>query len=260
MGVKPMLRKSIFGLAMVSVLAVAGYFVFGSTDKDLLVGEVQLQSALNQTLKAEVTLATMDRTPLQGIQVRLASAEAFAEAGLERPAWLADLHFVPMKQGDGGQILAIASTKPINEPVVDFLVDIHWEGGQARHEFTLLLDPPKAEAPADPETIADKALPAPEPEPGLESMPEQKPEQNQESKMAALPEAAKAAEAKVPEPVVEKPAQVAKPKVQKQAPRVQKKKPASEPQRPMHRDESMETRLAKLDLLLKSKNDQIRPD
>ena len=49
-------------------------------------GQIELQSALNQPLRAEIQLsATADE--LQGLRVTLADADMFARRGIDRPAF-----------------------------------------------------------------------------------------------------------------------------------------------------------------------------
>jgi len=38
-------------------------------------------------------------------------------------------------------VLAIRSTESFTEPVVNFLVDLHWSKGELVRQYTLLLDP-----------------------------------------------------------------------------------------------------------------------
>src|SRR5690606_37363413 len=71
----------------------------------------------------------------------LASAEDFANAGLERELILSDLDF-RLDFSSGTPVLRVTSQRPIREPYLDFLVDVQWPSGRVLREYTLLLDLP----------------------------------------------------------------------------------------------------------------------
>ena len=63
-------------------------------------GQLEVQSVLNQPFRAEIALsATADE--LQGLKVGLADADAFARQGLDRPAFLSRLEFRIVTGRDG---------------------------------------------------------------------------------------------------------------------------------------------------------------
>ena len=83
-----MARK--LGLLMalaLSVLAPAGVSSLG-------LGEIRLNSYLNEPLDAEVTISVSGPEELDSLQVAVASEEAFERFGVERPQFLDDLTFV----------------------------------------------------------------------------------------------------------------------------------------------------------------------
>ncbi|MFQ5487473.1 MAG: FimV/HubP family polar landmark protein [Gammaproteobacteria bacterium] len=107
----------------------------------LALGDIELHSALNQPLDAQVELLSLGETELEDIDVRLASPEAFDRVGLERPFFLTDLRFA-LEEKDGTPYLLITSKQPFKEPFVDFLLEVAWPNGRLLREYTLLLDPP----------------------------------------------------------------------------------------------------------------------
>lgn len=105
-------------------------------------GDIRLNSALNQQLDAEIAMIALGQTPVDEITVRLATREAFERAGLERPLFLSRLQFeVVPGPGDTANI-RIRTDQPIREPFLNFLVEVNWPNGRLLREYTVLLDPP----------------------------------------------------------------------------------------------------------------------
>ncbi len=105
-------------------------------------GEINLHSALNQPLDAEIGLLSVGSTTVEEIVVKLASKEAFDKAGLERPFFLTKLKFSVAKRVNGDTYLKITSHDPVKEPFLDFIIEANWPSGRVLREYTLLLDPP----------------------------------------------------------------------------------------------------------------------
>jgi pilus assembly protein FimV len=104
-------------------------------------GDIQLQSALDQPLRAQIRLsATKDE--LEGLDVSLADQATFQRYGLDRPAFLSTLKFDVTKDGAGHDIIRVTSPEPINEPFVTMLLQATWPKGRSLREYTVLLDPP----------------------------------------------------------------------------------------------------------------------
>ena len=106
-------------------------------------GRLTVQSALGQPLRAEVEVTSLSREDAASLAARLASPDAFRQAGLEYNPALAGLRFAVEPRGDR-TFLKITTTQPINEPFVDMLVELNWATGKLLREYTFLLDPPDA--------------------------------------------------------------------------------------------------------------------
>lgn len=114
-------------------------------------GEVEVHSALNEPLKAQIKLVSVSAAELSALQVALAPSDAFAKMGIERTSALRDLRFEVVTQGAGSPYIRIISDAPMREPFLDFILMANWSNGQLMREYTLLLDPPvfdKSEAAA----------------------------------------------------------------------------------------------------------------
>lgn len=148
-------RQLVVGVASVAAL-------YAGLSNAVGLGEVELQSALNQPLSATLHLQGSAGVSLEDIRVSLAGADAFANAGIERPFFLSDLRFVPVVKG--GQLLVrIESSEPVLEPYLNFLVELRQPNGRVLREYTLLLDPPMYDANASlpSQTPARASTPAP---------------------------------------------------------------------------------------------------
>ena len=103
-------------------------------------GRITVLSGLGQPLRAEVEIAA---TPdeIQNMSARLASAEAFRQAGVDFSAAVSGLRMSLERRGNGA-VVKVTSERPINEPFVDMLVELNWSAGRLIREYTFLLDPP----------------------------------------------------------------------------------------------------------------------
>ncbi|HCW96706.1 MAG TPA: peptigoglycan-binding protein LysM, partial [Pseudomonas sp.] len=126
-------------------------------------GEVTLQSSLNQPLVAEIELLDAKNLGPGEVIPGLASVEEFNRAGIDRQYFLTDLKFTPVMRPDGKSVIQVSSNKPVREPYLNFLVEVVWPSGRLLREYTLLLDPPLY----SPETVAAVApqLPIAAPQP-----------------------------------------------------------------------------------------------
>lgn len=103
-------------------------------------GRITVLSGLGQPLRAEVEIAAAPEE-LQNMTARLASADAFRQAGVEYSPSVSGLRMSVERRGNGA-IVRVTSDRPINEPFVDMLVELNWSAGRLIREYTFLLDPP----------------------------------------------------------------------------------------------------------------------
>jgi len=157
-------------VALLALNCSMGAFALG-------LGDIDLHSALNQPVNADIELLSVRPDDADSIKVILGSAADFERAGLERPYLLNQLRFMVVAKGKGHYRIHVSSEQAIREPFLDFLVQVTWRGGQLLREYTVLLDPPvlmpapvqvitapvtKAVTP-EPAAVAAPAVPAPTP-------------------------------------------------------------------------------------------------
>jgi pilus assembly protein FimV len=105
-------------------------------------GEIHLNSALNEPLRAQIDLIAAAPEELTALRASLASREAFTRYGIDRPPFVSSFAFKVAKSADGRDVLNVTSTDAISEPFVTFLVEVNWARGRLMREYTVLLDPP----------------------------------------------------------------------------------------------------------------------
>lgn len=105
-------------------------------------GEIHLNSALNQPFDADIELVAATPDDLGALRAGLASNDVFTRYGLDRPAYLADFNFRVTKGANGQDLLKVTSPRPVTEPFVTLLVEANWPRGRLLREYTVLLDPP----------------------------------------------------------------------------------------------------------------------
>ena len=138
-----------------SSLTWAGYS-FG-----LGLGEIELDSALNEKFDAQIELIDAHDLEPTEILVSLASGDDFDRLGVERFFYLTDLKFEVVRSARGETSIAVSSSRPIAEPYLNFLIQLHWPNGRLVKEYTVLMDPPTFTQIAAPAIDRARQVPAP---------------------------------------------------------------------------------------------------
>lgn len=105
-------------------------------------GDITINSYLDEPFNAEIELIDVGNTPLTGIQASVASVEEFERMGLERVYALTLLSFLVEKNERGKSVVKIRSQERITDPFLPLLVDLVWAEGQVYRSYTVFLDPP----------------------------------------------------------------------------------------------------------------------
>lgn len=104
-------------------------------------GELKLESYLNEPLKASVDLLNTEGLHGDEIKIRLATRDDFDKMGLDRSYFLTSIKFDV--EVDGGRArIVMTSEEPVLEPYLDFIVEARWPSGRLLREYTVLIDPP----------------------------------------------------------------------------------------------------------------------
>jgi len=119
-------------------------------------GRLSVQSFLGQPLQTEIEVVSLQPGEEASLEARLASGNAFAQAGIEFNPALSTIQFALDKRG-GRPVIRITTRQPINEPFIDLLVELRWSTGLFVREYTVLLDPPGYEGPRPQPMAAEPA-------------------------------------------------------------------------------------------------------
>ena len=76
-------------------------------------GEIALKSALNEPLNAEIELTNVDDIDDSMLLVKLASPQAFTQAGVSRDFYLTALDFEVGKNAAGATIVRVTTEQPV---------------------------------------------------------------------------------------------------------------------------------------------------
>lgn len=108
----------------------------------LALGGFQVESALDEPLRAEIQLDSVAAKTLESLEVKLGSADDFQRAAVPRSEYLQQLEFSVSEQSGGKAVVEVTSEQPMREPFLHFLISVEWSGGKLVREYTGLLDPP----------------------------------------------------------------------------------------------------------------------
>lgn len=129
-------------------------------------GRLNVLSSLGQPLIAEIDLVSVTRDELGSLSARLASPDTYRTANLQYNPALTGARLSIERRPSGQHYIKVASTRPVNEPFIDLLVELTWAAGRLSREYTALLDPPGVPpAPAPVMSAAPESRPAPVPAP-----------------------------------------------------------------------------------------------
>lgn len=151
------MRTSLWAVASSLVLAAAPL-----ASEAAGLGPITVFSALGQPLRAEVEVFAT-REEIAEMEAKLAAPDEFTRAGVDYSSTLLGIRFAITKNPGGRSVIKLTSSRPINEPFIDLLLELNWATGRLVRDYTFLLDPPefaaKARAAAAPTLVARPLAP-----------------------------------------------------------------------------------------------------
>jgi pilus assembly protein FimV len=121
-------------------LSILMALALGSTQAAAVeLGQAHVKSALGQPLLVEIPITQVTQAEMQSLGAQLASNDAFAKVGGERPS--IQLQFNVVDEG-GHKVIRVTSSAPVDDPYLDLLVEVTSNAGSSVREFAILLDPP----------------------------------------------------------------------------------------------------------------------
>jgi pilus assembly protein FimV len=154
------------GRLCVAHLAVAAALgAFGANASALSLGQLHVQSALGEPLRAEIDITEIAPTDMDGLRIGIASPETFNAIGVPYNPALSDVRAGLQRRADGRYVVRLAGERQLYEPFIDLLLEAHWNSGHVVRDFTVLLDVPTGRQVAPPPPITAPQIPVPPPPP-----------------------------------------------------------------------------------------------
>jgi pilus assembly protein FimV len=154
-----------FALHRVATAAAFTALLLSTDAQALGLGRLNVQSALGESLRAEIDISSLTPEEASGLQVKVASPETYRAAGVDYNSVLPSTAITLQRRADGRPYLKIGSDRAVQEPFVDVILELSWSTGRLVREYTLLFDPPREAAVPAPATAPVVVAPAPVPAP-----------------------------------------------------------------------------------------------
>jgi len=129
-----MVRKPVVIFTSLVLLAAANAKALG-------LGDITLESALNQPLRANIPLLQLGDVRAEQISVQLASESDFARFSIDREAFLGNIRFDVQPVG-AEAVVQLSTRDVVREPYLSFVLETRWPTGRMLSEYTVLLDLP----------------------------------------------------------------------------------------------------------------------
>ena len=153
-----MKRKSKFSRRVTFTGAAAALLILAAPNATALgLGRLSVQSALGESLRAEIEVISMTAEEASNLRIRVAPPESYRAANVDYNPVLPSTKAVLERRPDGRQFVRLTSDRGVQEPFVDVILEISWATGRLVREYTLLFDPPvtaRTPAPAAAPTAA----------------------------------------------------------------------------------------------------------
>ena len=134
-------------------------------------GDISLESALNEPLLANIQLLELDGLNEAQILVNLGSEADFQRVGVDPLPLLNELEFDVIVLSATEGVVRITSPEAIVEPYLNFVLNVRWPSGRVIREYTVLLDLPTFSSNAIPNPAPAPAISRPTPAPQAEPAP-----------------------------------------------------------------------------------------
>ena len=127
----------------IAATACAGLLLAALVADAAGLGAIAVQSSLGQPLVAQVEITTLQAGEFDEIKARIASRDTYENAKLAYVPVYRLITITAERRADGHPILRLSSNAPVNEPVIDLLVELTWNSGKIVQKYSILLDPAK---------------------------------------------------------------------------------------------------------------------
>lgn len=122
--------------------AAVASFVYGGAAAALGLGEISVDSAIDERFAASIPLLTPTPAQRETLSVHVATADDFKRVGIEWSDYLSTLRFRLLDTPTGTRVV-IDSDERVREPFLTMIVEASWAGGRLQREYSVLFDPPR---------------------------------------------------------------------------------------------------------------------
>lgn len=130
-------KKTALAAAAAALLSLCG-----TQASALSLGRITVQSALGEPLRAEIDVPDINTEEAASLKANPALPEVFRAAELEYNPAMTSLQIMLQKRADGRSFLRLSSSRVVNDPFVDMIIEVNWASGRIVRDYTMLFDPP----------------------------------------------------------------------------------------------------------------------
>ena len=140
-----MIKPRGFKLQVLTAWLVAFSFLLGAGLAGAAsFGKMNVMSSIGQPLMAEIDLVNVTADDLQGMSAKIASAEMFSEANIERSSSLDTVKLSIEKRENGQPFIRVSSSQAVSLASLNLLIEVNWASGRLVRAYPILLNPPKS--------------------------------------------------------------------------------------------------------------------
>lgn len=130
-------------LQAIAAVACCSLMLAASVAHAAGLGSIAVQSSLGQPLVAQIDITALQAGEFDEIKARIAGRDAYESAKLAYVPVFRQITITAERRADGRPMLRLSSNAPVNEPVIDLLVELTWSTGKIVQKYSILLDPAK---------------------------------------------------------------------------------------------------------------------
>ncbi len=140
---QPKARRAVASWPMTAAAAaVAAVMAFSAADANALaLGRIKVMSTLGEPLRAEIDIPEISAAEAESLRASPASPETFRAAGLDYDSVVSSVRVAVQRRANGRPFLRLSSSRPVNDPFMDLIVNVSSSSGQISRDFTMLFDP-----------------------------------------------------------------------------------------------------------------------
>ena len=135
MGLEDLVVLPLMNRIISCLLLACGLSMTALTSHAMAVGDIQLNSHLNQVLDARINILEASQEEILGLKVLLSEKE---DNLTNRRSSVLNYEII---NNETGTYISISSNDVIREPFVNFNLELSWPEGRLIKEYTLIIDP-----------------------------------------------------------------------------------------------------------------------